>query len=213
MNPQIDNYLLEGCGRCPLGGTPQCKVHTWQEHLIRLRALVLACGLVEEYKWSQPCYTYNGRNVLIVTAFKDFASINFFKGSLLKDEHKVLSNSGGDSQSWLFFKFTNVERIIELENIIKAYIYEAIEVEKAGLKIIYKKLEDYNFPEELLSAFEQVPNFETAFRSLTPGRQKGYLLHFSQPKQSATRESRIEKCMDLIFNGKGLQDDYRAKIS
>ena len=212
MNPHVDNYLLEGCGRCSLGGTPQCKVHTWHEQLVHLRAMVLDCGLTEEYKWSQPCYTYNGRNVLIVTAFKEFASINFFKGALLKDEHKVLSNSGENSQSWLFFKFTDIERIITLEPIIKEYIQEAIEVEKAGLKISYKKVEDYNFPEELLRAFEQIPNFETAFRNLTPGRQKGYLIHFAQPKQSATRESRIEKCIDMIFNGKGMNDDYKAKL-
>lgn len=205
-NPQIDQYLLEGCGRCSLYQTPDCKVHTWQYELKLLRNLVLDCGLTEEYKWSQPCYTHNGANVLIVAAFKDYAIISFFKGSLLQDKGKLLDSPGENSQAARQFRFTDTERIKALEDDIKAYIYEAIEIEKAGLKVDFKAKKELEYPEELESKFEEHPDLKAAFDALTPGRQRGYILHFAQPKQSTTRTSRIEKCMPKIFEGKGFHD-------
>lgn len=205
MNPNVDEYLAIGCGRCELYNTPQCKVHHWPEELVQLRRIALECGLLEEYKWSQPCYTFQGKNVLIVTALKDYACLAFFKGVLLKDPDKLLIAPGKSSQSDRQFRFTNADDILKLESTIKAYIHEAIEVEKAGLKVNFKKnLEP--IPEELLQKFEAYPDLKTAFEALTPGRQRGYILHFSAPKQSATRTSRIEKCIDKIMTGKGFHD-------
>ena len=205
MNPKIDKYLADGCGRCALYRTPQCKVHSWTEELIHLRKIVLDCGLHEDFKWSQPCYTFKNLNILIVTAFKEYAALAFFKGALLKDPDKILISSGENSQAARQVRFTNAKDIIEMEPILKAYIYEAIEVEKAGLKVEFKK-DLAPLPEELQSKFNELPALKTAFEALTPGRQRGYILHFSQPKQSKTRETRIEKCMQKIFNGKGLND-------
>lgn len=206
MNPKIDTYLAVGCGRCPLGNTPECKVHNWTDELPLLREIVLDCGLIEELKWSVPCYTFEGNNVVIVSAFKDYCSISFFKGVLLKDTNKILSKQGENSQSGRLLKFTNVQQIIELRSVIKQYIHEAIEVEKSGLKVDFKDVSEYAIPEELENKFVENESFRNAFFTLTPGRQKGYLLHFSQPKQSATRSARIEKFMPQIFKGKGLHD-------
>lgn len=206
MNPGVDHYLVEGCGRCELGGTPRCKVHKWENELRELRRIILDCGLSEEVKWSQPCYTTDGKNVLILTAFKDAATLNIFKGVLIKDEHNLLESPGPNSQSARFMKFTDVNRVIELEPIIKDYIHQAVENEKAGLKVEFKKPGDMDLPEELLQKFEELPEFEKAFYSLTPGRQKGYILHFSGAKQSKTRENRIEKHMQRIFDGFGMHD-------
>ena len=210
MNPQVDTYLLEGCGRCAHYQTPQCKVHFWPEELKALRRIVLDCGLHEEYKWSQPCYTFQRQNVLIVTAFKDYACIAFFKGALLKDTDGILITPGKSSQAARQLRFTRVKDIVEIEPVIKAYIYQAIEVEKAGLKVPFKKNPE-PIPEELHQLFEQNPSFQAAFEALTPGRQRGYILHFSQPKQAKTRVARIEKCMPKIFNGAGLNDHYQSR--
>ncbi len=206
MNPKIDTYLAVGCGRCPLGNTPECKVHNWTEELETLREIVLESGLKEELKWGVPCYTFEGNNIAIVSAFKEYCSISFFKGVLLKDANGILSKQGENSQSGRLVKFTDVEQIIEKEAILKDYIAEAIEIEKAGLKVEYKDVSEYEIPEELQNKLDANESFKNAFNALTPGRQKGYILHFSQPKQSKTRESRIEKSMPQIFLGKGLND-------
>jgi len=209
VNPKIDNYLAEGCGRCPLGGTPDCKVHKWTEELKKLRAIVLDCGLTEELKWGVPCYTFNNSNVLIVSAFKDFAAISFFKGSLLRDSDANLEKPGANSQASRYMKFTNVKEVLEKENILKAYIFEAIEIEKAGLKVNFRKTQE-PIPEELQQKLDDDPFFRTAFEDMTPGRQRGYIIYFSQPKQAKTRIARIEKCTAKILNGEGLHDNYKS---
>jgi len=206
MTNDVETYFSEGCGRCSLGGTPECKVHTWQQELIGLRRIVLECGLDEECKWGVPCYTFQGKNILMVSALKDSCIISFFKGSLLHDEHGLLSFAGENSQVAKMFRFTRAEDILMLEEQIKNYIFEAVEVEKAGLKV--PKSAAPELPEELLQKFEEMPAFQVAFEALTPGRQRGYVLYFSQPKQAQTRESRIEKCVPKILNGEGLHDKY-----
>ena len=203
MNPLVDQYLDIGCGRCSLGGTPQCKVHFWPQELNVLRLLILDCGLTEEVKWDVPCYTFNGKNILILAALKNYCSISFFKGALLGDEDKLLSKPGESTQGGRVMKFTSVEQIVELEPSIKAYIFEAIEVEKAGLKIEVKKELD-PLPEELVEAFKTDKILEAAFYNLTPGRQRGYVLFFNQAKQAKTRIARIEKSRADILIGKGM---------
>jgi uncharacterized protein YdeI (YjbR/CyaY-like superfamily) len=203
LNPLVDNYLDIGCGRCPLVGTPACKVKTWQAELIKLREIVLATELTEELKWKQPCYTFEGSNILMVSAFKDYAFISFFKGVLMKDPNDVLIAPTENIQSARQIRFTDIQQIVAQEAVLKAYIAEAIEVEKSGAKIEPKKTSDFEVPEELQAKFAEDPVFETAFEALTPGRQRGYLLYFAGAKQSATRASRIEKAMPKIFEGKG----------
>jgi uncharacterized protein YdeI (YjbR/CyaY-like superfamily) len=210
MNPKIDQYLSEGCGRCPLGGTPDCKVHQWTEALEMLRQIVLDCGLTEELKWGVPCYTVQGKNVLLVSAFKNHCAISFFKGALLADQKGILVKPGENSQASRLIKITDVSQIRNLEEDITAYIYEAVEVEKAGLKVEFKKNPE-SIPEELENRFSNDPTLQTAFEALTPGRQRGYILYFSAPKQSKTRESRIDKCIGKILNGEGLNDKYQAR--
>ncbi|MFY0673015.1 MAG: DUF1801 domain-containing protein [Bacteroidia bacterium] len=202
MNAQVDNYLVEGCMRCELGATPNCKVHKWPKELVRLREIANNCGLTETFKWSVPTYTSNGKNVLIIAAFKHFASIEFFKGALLKDDNKLLKTPGENSQAGRRLQFTSISEIENREDIIKAYILEAIEIEKSGAKIEYKK-ELPPFPQELLDRFGFEPEYKKAFEALTPGRQRGYLIHFSQPKSAAAKLRRIEKMKPLIFAGKG----------
>ncbi len=209
MNTSVEKYFIEGCGRCPLGGTPDCKVHIWPSELDLLRKIVLDCGLTEESKWGAPCYTFQNKNILMVSALKEYCCISFFKGSLLKDDKKLLVKPGPNSQAARLFKFKNVDEIIKIENDIKAYVFEAIEVEKAGLNVIFKKNPE-PIPVELESKFKEDPVLKTAFEALTPGRQRGYILHFSQPKQSKTRLSRIEKCVPMILSGIGLHDKYKS---
>lgn len=210
MNTTVDNYLLKGCGRCSLGGTADCKVHKWISELKLLRKIVLDCGLKEESKWGVPCYTYQNNNVLIVSAFKNYCSISFFKGSLLSDAKEILVKPGENSQAARLIKFTNIGRISGLADDIKNYINEAIEVEEAGLKVNFQK-NPQPIPVELEKKFEQDPILKTAFELLTPGRQRGYILYFSAPKQSKTRESRIQKSIGNILNGVGLNDKYKSK--
>lgn len=205
MDPKVDQYLREGCGRCPLGGTPQCKVHNWEEELKTLRAIVLDCGLTETLKWGAPCYTFQQSNILIVSAFKDYCALSFFKGALLHDAPNLLEKPGENTQAARLIRFTNIREIIELESTLKAYIFEAVEIEKAGLSVNFKKKPE-PIPAELHQKMAEDPALKKAFESLTPGRQRGYILHFSAPKQSKTRESRIEKCRDKILAGKGLND-------
>lgn len=206
MNPQIDKYLAVGCGRCPLGNTPECKVHNWTQELKLLREIVLECGLTEELKWSVPCYTFEGSNIAIVSAFKEFCSLSCFKGSLLKDADGILVKQGENSNAARIVKFTDVSQIVEKTSSLKIYIKEAIEIRKSGLKVEYKDVSEYEIPAELKRKLDENETFGNAFKSLTPGRQKGYILHFSQAKQAQTRESRIEKAMPRIFLGKGLNE-------
>jgi hypothetical protein len=206
MNPKVDVYLVEGCGRCPLGNTPQCKVNFWPSELRGFRRFLLECGLTEELKWGAPCYTFENSNVLMLSTLKDCCVIGFFKGSLLKDEQGILNKPGGNSQAARYIRFTSLAQVEQLEPLIKSYVQEAIDIEKAGLKVQFKKTEEFDIPEELQAVFETDPTFKTAFESLTPGRQRGYLLFFSAPKQSKTRVTRIEKYKPMIFAGKGMHD-------
>lgn len=182
------------------------KEKNWKDELTKLRSIVLSCGLKEEVKWYQPCYSFNGTNLIILGSFKEFCTLSFFKGVLLKDEHKILEFPGQNTQSAKIVKFTNVQQINNLEGTLKDYIKEMIELERSGAKVVFKKIEEQKIPEELEEIFNQDKNFEKAFKCLTPGRQRAYLLHFSSAKQSSTRITRIEKLKPKIFAGKGLND-------
>jgi uncharacterized protein YdeI (YjbR/CyaY-like superfamily) len=189
MNQQVDAYLNG--------------VEKWHEELETLRALILDCNLTEELKWSIPVYTYHGKNIIGINALKESVALAFFKGALLSDTEGILLQPGR-VQSARWVKFTFVKQIMKLEPVLKAYIFEAIEVEKAGLKVIKKKTSDYPIPEEFQSELNKFPNLKKAFYGLTPGRQRAYILYFSQPKQSKTRKARVEKCMQQILMGIGL---------
>lgn len=175
----------------------------WQKEYQKLRAIIIDCGLTEELKWGCPCYTFKGNNIVLIHGFKDYCALLFHKGVLLSDSDKLLIQQTENVQSARQIRFSNINEINELELTIKAYVFEAIEVEKAGLEVKMKRTSEYKMPEELEQAFNEDPNFKTAFDSLTPGRQRGYLLHFSEAKQSKTRTSRIEKAKPKIFDGKG----------
>lgn len=205
MNPQVDNYFVEGCGRCPLVGTPDCKVNSWRDGMLQLRAILLDCGLTEELKWKQPCYTFQGNNIVILGALKNFYSLGFFKGALLKDPGGVLTAPGQNSQAVRQIRFTKAEEIGKLESVIRAFVKEAVELEKAGRKVQFKNNPE-PVPEELQQKLDEDHVFRTAFQALTPGRQRGYILYFSAPKQSKTRVSRIEKYLPRILEGKGFHD-------
>jgi uncharacterized protein YdeI (YjbR/CyaY-like superfamily) len=192
MNPSVDPYFS--------------KVQKWQEELGLLRKIVLDCGLVEELKWRHPCYTFRNGNVLLIGAFKDYCALNFLKGALLFDEQGILIQQTENVQSGRQIRFANAKEIVQQEAVLKAYIYEAIEVEKAGLKVELKKDSDFVLPEELLAELAKNAALKTAFYALTPGRQRGYNLYFSAPKQSKTRTSRIESYTQRILNGKGFND-------
>ena len=205
MNPTIAEFFSIGCGRCPLVGTPECKVNTWNEELYILRDIILENNINEERKWGVPCYTDNGKNILLLSALKDSATISFLKGSLIDDTHAILIAPGKNSQSAKYMKFTSMQDIKKAKPIIVDYIKQALEIERTEKKVVFKK-DDEPIPEELSAAFKQQPELKTAFYALTPGRRRGYLLHFNQAKQSTTRESRIQKCMPLILQGKGFQE-------
>ena len=178
----------------------------WQEEYLMLRKIILDCGLKEELKWGVPCYTLSGKNVVLMHGFKEYCALLFHKGALLKDTDSILVQQTENVQAARQIRFTGTEEIEELEAVLKAYIFEAMEVEKAGLKVELKKTRDFDSPEELQQVLEENPEFKTAFESLTPGRQRGYILYFAAPKQSKTRVSRIEKYWDQILKGKGLND-------
>jgi uncharacterized protein YdeI (YjbR/CyaY-like superfamily) len=209
MNKNVSDYFLIGCGRCDLGGTPDCKVHKWTEELKLLRSIINETGLVEECKWGVPCYIFEGKNVLILAAFKDYCSVSFFRGSLLKDEQNLLVKQGENTQAGRVLKFKALKEITKIKTTIKAYIFEAIEIQKADLKVESNSL-DPTIPQELQHAYKLDPGFKSAFEALTKGRQRGYLIHFNQPKQSKTRTSRIEKCKPMILAGIGLNDKYKS---
>jgi uncharacterized protein YdeI (YjbR/CyaY-like superfamily) len=192
MNPKVDFFFN--------------KAEKWQKEFAKLRTIVLDCGLTEELKWGQPCYMYQKSNIVLIHGFKEYCAILFFKGALLKDAKGILIQQTENVQAGRQVRFTNVREIVKLGAILKAYIMEAIEVEKAGLKVQLKKTSEYSIPEEFQHKLDEDPALKTAFEALTPGRQRAYIFYFSQPKQSKTRESRIEKCMPQIFNGKGLND-------
>ena len=192
MNPKVDFYFN--------------KAQKWHDEVEKLRTIVLDCGLNEELKWGQPCYTLNGNNVVLIHDFKEYCALLFFKGALLNDTHGILVQQTENVQVTRQIRFTDLREIMEQEAIIKAHIFEAIEVEKAGLKVEMKKTEDFPVPQEFQYKLNHIPALKTAFEALTPGRQRGYLLHFAQPKQSKTREARVEKYIPQILDGKGLMD-------
>jgi uncharacterized protein YdeI (YjbR/CyaY-like superfamily) len=206
MITDVNVYFTDGCGRCKLFGTPDCKVNTWSKELKLLRTILQSSGLTEEAKWGMPTYTFQKKNVAMIVAFKNYCGLSFFKGALLADSKGILSLQGESVQSARLVKITNVKELIKIESSLKTYIQEAIEVEKKGLKVELKPMTERQLPSELEEKFKTSPDFKKAFYALTPGRQRGYLIHFSQPKQSATRVSRIEKSMQAIFAGKGMQD-------
>ncbi|NND51859.1 MAG: hypothetical protein HKN54_05605 [Flavobacteriaceae bacterium] len=183
----------------------------WQKEYQKLRAILLDCGLTEELKWGCPCYTLKTNNVVLIHGFKEYCALLFHKGVLLNDSNNILIQQTENVQSARQIRFTNLDEIDELEQTIKAYVFEAIEVEKAGLKVELKKTNEYTIPAEFQKSLNDNPDLESAFKALTPGRQRGYLLHFSQPKQSKTRQSRIEKCMPKILIGEGLNDNYKVQ--
>ncbi len=192
MNSEVDAFLE--------------RAKNWKSEMTYLRKIALDCGLTEELKWRQPCYTYNGKNIIIIGAFKEFCVYSFFKGALLQDKEKLLAKQGENVQSARVFQITSVDQIKELEQTIKEYTFEAIEVEKAGLQVEKKTLDDYDVPTELTDKMNDDANFKSAFENLTPGRRKAYILHFSGAKQSATRVNRIEKYTPRILKGKGIND-------
>jgi uncharacterized protein YdeI (YjbR/CyaY-like superfamily) len=206
MNQTADTYFTAGCGRCSKGGTPDCKVHTWDAELAALRGLVLDAGLTEECKWGVPCYTSEKNNIVLIHAFKDYCALLFFKGALLKDAKGILIQQTENVQSARQLRFTDVGEITKLKTTISAYLQEAIAVEKAGLKVVKKETAEFAMPEEFQAKLDKSPALKTAFEALTPGRKRGYLLHFAAAKQSATRTARVEKCTPQILAGKGLQD-------
>lgn len=206
LNPLVDKYLVDGCMRCKYGATPQCKVLKWVQELELLRQLVLEAGLKEEIKWGVPVYTKNDKNIITINALKESANIGFFKGVLLADEHKILLQQG-NIQTARIIKFTDSETIIRLKDVLKAYISEALKIEESGIKVETQKNPE-PLPEELIQAFEEDPLFKTAFHDLTLGRQRAYIIHFSQPKQSETKVGRIKKYKKQIFDGIGLNDKY-----
>jgi len=177
----------------------------WQKEFETLRTIVLGFQLTEDLKWYQPCYALQKKNVVLIHGFKEYCALMFFKGALLKDPNRILATPG-QHQAARQIRFTNVRKIVEMEPVLKAYIQEAIEVEKAGLKVKLKKTADFKFPDEFQKKLDEIPALKAAFHALTPGRQRGYIFHFSQPKQSKTREARVEKCVPLILDGKGLND-------
>ena len=192
-NPKVDAFIANA--------------KTWREEFKKLRSILLDSELTEDFKWNQPCYTFQGKNVVVIGGLKESCALAFFKGVLLKDVHGVLTRPGQHSQSTRWFKFASVREIAEMKSVLKAYIREAIEVEKAGLKVKLKKTSDLKVPEELQTMLDEFPDFRAAFEALTPGRQRAYIYHFSAPKQAKTREARVLKYMPHILKGKGLLDE------
>jgi uncharacterized protein YdeI (YjbR/CyaY-like superfamily) len=192
INPKVDFFFS--------------KATKWQKEFKKLRTIVLDCGLTEELKWRCPCYTFQKRNIVLIHGFKEYCALLFFKGALLNDSNGILIQQTENVQAARQVRFTNVREILKMERILKTYIYEAIEVEKAGLKVNFKKTSELIIPEEFQNRLDKIPALKKAFDALTPGRQRAYIFYFSQPKQSKTREARIEKYKQQILNGKGLDN-------
>lgn len=193
MNPKVDEYLT--------------KAKKWREEMVKLRMIILDCGLTEELKWGKPCYTFKKSNIVIIQGFKEYCALMFFKGVLLKDANGILIKPGESTQAGRQIRFINFREIVEMEPLLKAYINEAINVEKTGLKVDYKETSEFIIPKEFQSKLDENPTLKVAFEALTPGRQRAYIHYFSAAKQSKTRESRVEKYIQQILNGKGL--NYR----
>ena len=192
MNPKVDFFFN--------------KATSWHEEFRKLRMIILGCGLTEELKWGCPCYTFQKRNIVLIHGFKEYCALLFFKGALLEDPNGILVQQTENVQAARQIRFRNVREVVKSKNILKAYVKEAVEVEKAGLKVNLKKTSQFPIPKEFKTKLDETPKLKTAFHSLTPGRQRAYILYFSAPKQSKTRESRVEKSMRRILNGKGLND-------
>ena len=192
MNPKIDWFFA--------------KDTQWQKEYEKLRKIVLDCGLIEELKWGCPCYTFENANIVLIHGFKEYCAFLFFKGALLNDPNGILIQQTKNVQSARQTRFTNVREIVKMEKILKAYVYEAIEVERAGLKVKLKKTSEFKTPEEFQKRLDKSTALKKAFDALTPGRQRAYIFHFSQAKQSKTREARVEKYLKQILAGKGLDD-------
>jgi uncharacterized protein YdeI (YjbR/CyaY-like superfamily) len=192
MNPKVDFFFN--------------KETKWQKEFEQLRKIILDCGLTEELKWGHACYVFEKRNIVLIHGFKEYCALLFFKGALLKDTDGILIQQTEHVQAARQIRFTQVKEIVKLKAVLKAYIYQAIEVEKAGLKVKLKEMSDFKLPEELQHKLDKNPALKKAFNALTPGRQRAYIFYFSQPKQSKTREARVEKCVQQILNGKGLND-------
>ena len=193
MNPKVDGYLS--------------RAKEWREEFEKLRLIILDCGLTEEFKWGVPCYTFEKRNIVLMHGFKDYCALLFFKGALLKDPEGILIQQTKNVQAARQIRFTNVREIVKLKAILKAYVYAAIEVEKSGQKVNFKKTSEFKIPQEFQEKLNKTPALKKAFAALTPGRQRAYIFYFSQPKQSKTRQSRVEKYTRQILNGKGLNDE------
>lgn len=191
-NPKVDFYFN--------------KDSKWKQEYEALRTIVLECGLAEELKWGQPCYIYHQANIVLIHGFKEYCALLFFKGALLNDTGGILIQQTENVQSARQIRFTSLNEIVEMKASLKSYIFEAIEVEKAGLKVNLKKTEDFNIPEEFQKKLDELPSLKTAFESLTPGRQRAYIFHFSQAKLSKTRKARVDKYIEQILKGKGLED-------
>ena len=194
MNPKASGYFT--------------KAKKWRQEMEKLRTILLDCHLTEEVKWGKPCYTFQNANVVLIVGFKEHCALLLCKGALLNDPDHILIKPGENTQAARQIRFTSVRKIVEMESSLKAYIQQAIAVEKAGLEVTYKTNRDLIIPEELQNKLDEIPAFKTAFAALTPGRQRAYVMYFSAPKQSKTRESRVEKWMPLILKGEGLNDQY-----
>ena len=192
MNSKVDVFLS--------------KVKQWKDEFEKLREIVLDCGLTEEFKWRNPCYTFENSNIVLIHGFKEYCALLFFKGALLKDTKGILISQTENTQATRQIRFTNIQEIVDMESTLKSYIQEAVKVEKAGMKVNLKKTTEYTIPEEFKNELKENPALKTAFSKLTPGRQRAYLLYFSAPKQSKTREARVERYVQQILNGKGLND-------
>ena len=192
-NPKVDFFFT--------------KAKEWKQEFEKLRTIVLGCGLTEELRWGCPCYTFQKSNIVLIHGFKEYCALLFFKGVLLKDADGILIQQTENVQSARQIRFTNVREIVKIKTILKAYIHEAIEVEKAVLQVRFKTTSEFKIPEEFQNKLDETPALKTAFDALTPGRQRAYLFYFSQPKQSKTRETRVEKCLRQILDGKGLDDE------
>ena len=199
----VDQYLQIGCGRCKRGSTPDCKVRSWTKELTLLRKLLIQSGLTEEIKWSAPCFTYDGRNVVMLGALKESATISFFRGAEMSDPENLLEMPGENSRFVRYLRFTDAKQITSSKKAILAYVREAIEIEASGKKAVARDDGVLEYPDELTQIFDADPDFRRAFSALTPGRQRGYLVYFTSAKQSKTKTARITKSRPQILDGKG----------